>query len=241
MNLISTMLGFIGRKIKSLETEVGNINSTLDNVSPAPKVIPIERGGTGATTTNGALDNLFGESPLPISRGGTGVTTSLDAKKTLGIPRMGAWQLSSNINLNSTNTNYEWNLEKCEGMYSLDLGGEYGIIDGNIIYFDPLRSETRLVRVDICAYLMNGFKADSLVTTSLWTYSIITNSYTNTNIRWNARPTISAPYVHMVGSGFVKLSSREGIQIRTNVTSGGGVIGSGIDTRVILTDFGKIN
>ena len=75
MNLISTMLGFIGRKIKSLETEVGKINSTLDDVSPAPKVIPIERGGTGATTTNGALDNLFGESPLPISRGGTGVNT----------------------------------------------------------------------------------------------------------------------------------------------------------------------
>lgn len=75
MNLISTMLGFIGRKIKNLETEVGKINSTLDDVSPAPKVIPIERGGTGATTTNGALDNLFGESPLPISRGGTGVNT----------------------------------------------------------------------------------------------------------------------------------------------------------------------
>ena len=75
MNLISTMLGFIGKKIKNLETEVGNINSTLDDVSPAPKVIPIERGGTGATTTNGALDNLFGESPLPISRGGTGVNT----------------------------------------------------------------------------------------------------------------------------------------------------------------------
>ena len=75
MNLISTMLGFIGRKIKNLETEVGNINSTLDDVSPAPRVIPIERGGTGATTTNGALDNLFGESPLPISRGGTGVNT----------------------------------------------------------------------------------------------------------------------------------------------------------------------
>lgn len=50
MNLISTMLGFIGRKIKNLETEVGNINSTLDDVSPAPKVIPIERGGTGCTT-----------------------------------------------------------------------------------------------------------------------------------------------------------------------------------------------
>lgn len=75
MNLISTMLGFIGRKIKNLETEVGKINSTLDDVSPAPKVIPIERGGTGATTTNGALDNLFDMSPLPISRGGTGVNT----------------------------------------------------------------------------------------------------------------------------------------------------------------------
>ena len=83
MNLISTMLGFIGRKIKSLETEVGKINSTLDDVSPAPKVIPIERGGTGATTTNGALDNLFGESPLPISRGGTGAVTSTDARKNL--------------------------------------------------------------------------------------------------------------------------------------------------------------
>lgn len=75
MNLISTMLGFIGRKIKNLETEVGKINSTLDDVSPAPKVIPIERGGTGATTTNGALDNLFDKSPLPISRGGTGANT----------------------------------------------------------------------------------------------------------------------------------------------------------------------
>ena len=83
MNLISTMLGFIGRKIKNLETEVGNINSTLDDVSPAPKVIPIERGGTGATTTNGALDNLFGESPLPISRGGTGATTTNGALDNL--------------------------------------------------------------------------------------------------------------------------------------------------------------
>ena len=187
------------------------------------------------------LVNKIKNRVIPIDKGGTGVTTSLDAKKTLGIPRMGAWQLSSNIRLDSANTNYEWNLEKCEGRYSLDLGGEYGMIDGNIIYFDPLRSETRLVRVDICAYLMNGFKADSLVTTSLWIYSIITNSYTNTNTRWNARPPISAPYVHMAGSGFVKLSAREGIQIRTNTTSGGGVIGSGIDTRVILTDFGKIN
>lgn len=75
MNLISTMLGFIGRKIKNLETEVGKINTTLDNVSPAPKVIPIERGGTGATTIDGAVDNLFSGLPLPISRGGTGVKT----------------------------------------------------------------------------------------------------------------------------------------------------------------------
>lgn len=58
MNLISTMLGFIGRKIKNLETEVGNINSTLDDVSPAPKVIPIERGGTGCTTIEDARDTL---------------------------------------------------------------------------------------------------------------------------------------------------------------------------------------
>lgn len=187
------------------------------------------------------LVNKIKNRVIPIDKGGTGVTTSLEAKKTLGIPRIGAWGLSSNINLASADTDYEWKLKKCEGMYSLDLGNEYFILDDNMIYFDPNRLETRLVKVDICAYLLNGFKAQSLVTTSLWKYSRIDNSYTNTNTRWNERPLISAPYVHMSGSGFVKLSEGEGIQIRTKVSSGGGVIGSGIDTRVILTDFGKIN
>ena len=37
MNLISTMLGFIGRKIKNLETEVGNINSTRVAYIPKPE------------------------------------------------------------------------------------------------------------------------------------------------------------------------------------------------------------
>ena len=37
MNLISTMLGFIGRKIKNLETEVGKINSTRVAYIPKPE------------------------------------------------------------------------------------------------------------------------------------------------------------------------------------------------------------
>lgn len=78
MNLISIMLGFIGRKIKSLETEVGKINSTLDDVSPAPKVIPIERGGTGAVTSTDARKNLFDYEALPVAEGGTGVKSIYD-------------------------------------------------------------------------------------------------------------------------------------------------------------------
>lgn len=43
------------------------------------RVIPIDKGGTGATTTSQARSNLFDGKPLPISEGGTGATDTQGA------------------------------------------------------------------------------------------------------------------------------------------------------------------
>ena len=236
MNLISTMLGFIGRKIKNLETEVGNINSTLDDVSPAPRVIPIERGGTGATTTNGALDNLFGESPLPISRGGTGVTNLYDAKTNLGIPEVaGVFQLGSNLALSTTDVWHRLNLKVSD---EISPNSNYSIEDGSI-KFNGTPDETRLIKIDVSVYLTTGFSSGSLVTTRVRLYNPYpSDTFTDTGIRFSTRPTTSNPYIQVIGSGVFKIKSGQSIYLDTKTTTGNGNIGSGIDTRVVVTDYG---
>lgn len=71
-----------------------DLNNILDSITELEtRVVPIEKGGTGATTVAEARKNLGLESTtevIPISHGGTGATTAADARTNLGI---GAGQL----------------------------------------------------------------------------------------------------------------------------------------------------
>jgi hypothetical protein len=53
------------------------------------KVQPINKGGTGATTAEGALTALLENKALPISKGGTGATTVAEAKNNLELKYTG--------------------------------------------------------------------------------------------------------------------------------------------------------
>lgn len=138
MNLISTMLGFIGRKIKNLETEVGKINSTLDDVSPAPKVIPIERGGTGCTTIE-------------------------DTKKTFGISTMGVLNgvLRDGIYFNNNSAFLSFDFDNKSEVNELLKPIYNDLIQHIDINFSGI------VIVDFSLYLYTGFKANSLVSMKL--------------------------------------------------------------------------
>ena len=208
MNLISTMLGFIGRKIKNLETEVGKINSTLDDVSPAPKVIPIERGGTGCTT----LD---------------------DARKTLGVTTSDIiiGYLKDDLTLNSTNLNghdlifdYFANSSPLMEVETNRDSNQHEVSQRVRFNFNGF------IRIDFILYLFNGFTENSLVTLQLTHYAKKSN---NENIfyfikyKFNTRPVSNAPYTHFMGSKFLKVNAGEDISLDVFVSRGGGVISGG--------------
>lgn len=139
MNLISTMLGFIGRKIKNLENEVGKINSTLDDVSPAPKVIPIERGGTGCTTIE-------------------------DTKKTFGVSTIGVLNgvLDYGVYFSENKSAFlTFNFNNKSEVSELLKPTSSGLIQHIDINFSGI------VVVDFSLYLYTGFKANSLVSITL--------------------------------------------------------------------------
>lgn len=205
MNLISTMLGFIGRKIKSLETEVGKINSTLDDVSPAPKVIPIERGGTGCTTV-------------------------YDVKKTLNIKtnRQGIIIAWKDTELSSTDKIIELVIPENIDSNHTGFGDGKSLIDqdgtgsGRIV-------RTGVARVDLSMYLTKGFKPDSLVTMKLY------KNGNPTGMRWNVRPSRENPYITCAGTTLINVNEGDVLSLRASVSSGGGTIGAEYDTRMIVS------
>ena len=73
--------------------------------------VSISQGGTGATTSEEARENLGISLPIPIANGGTGATTATDARKNLEVRK--EFSLYSNsggsngsITLSDTYTNY---------------------------------------------------------------------------------------------------------------------------------------
>lgn len=198
MNLISTMLGFIGRKIKSLETEVGKINSTLDDVSPAPKVIPIERGGTGATTvydvkkTFGIETNVHS---ILVARNNTNLSSE-DKIIELDFPDL-------------TDLDYPYHPD---GNFAVTLDGTGG---GRICH-------TGVARVDLSMYLTTGFKTDSLVTMKLY------KNGNFTGMRTNVRPSRENPYITCIGTTLINVNEGDVLSLRASVSSGGGIIVVGL-------------
>lgn len=210
MNLISTMLGFIGRKIKNLETEVGNINSTLDDVSPAPKVIPIERGGTGCTTV-------------------------YDVKKTLGIETNVHSILVARDN---TNLSSEDKIIKLVFPDLTDLDYPYHPDDNFAVTLDGTGGGriryTGVARVDLSMYLTTDFNTDSLVTMKLY------KNGNFTGMRANVRPSRGNPFITCIGTTLINVNEGDVLSLRASVTSGGGIIGSGYDTRMIVSMARKL-
>lgn len=212
MNSISTMLGFIGRKIKSLETEVGKINSTLDDVSPAPKVIPIERGGTGCTTV-------------------------YDVKKTLDIETN---VHSTLVARNDTNLSSEDKIIELVFPDLTDLDYPYHPDDNFAVTLDGTGGGriryTGVARVDLSMYLTTGFKADSLVTMKLY------KNGNFTGMRFNIRPSRENPYIICTGTTLIDVNQGDVLSLRASVSSGGGTIskGMGSDTRMIVSMARKL-
>lgn len=210
MNLISTMLGFIGRKIKSLETEVGKINSTLDDVSPAPKVIPIERGGTGCTTVYDVKKTLGIETnvhSILVAQNNT-ILSSGDKIIELDFPDL-------------TDLDYPYHPD---GNSAVTLDGTGG---GRICH-------TGVARVDLSMYLTTGFKTDSLVTMKLY------KNGNFTGMRTSVRPSRENPYITCIGTTLINVNEGDVLSLRASVSSGGGIIGSGSDTRMIVSMARKL-
>lgn len=193
MNLISTMLGFIGRKIKSLETEVGKINSTLDDVSPAPKVIPIERGGTGCTTIE-------------------------DTKKTFGISTIGVLNgvIERNINLHAGRyEDLKFSFpDEAEAHGLLNPIYEDGIQD---IY----STFHGIVEVDFSLNLGTEFEENANVKLQLFKLPKSSDEKVEI-IKFKTRTTMQNPDVHFVGSTVLSVKPGDSFRfkISTNATDG---------------------
>lgn len=185
------------------------------------------------------LVNKIKNRVIPLDKGGTGATNLADAKTNLGIPEVaGVFQLGSSLALSTTDHWHHLNLKVSD---ILSPNSNYSIEDGNI-KFNGTPGETRLIKIDVSIYLATGFSSGSLCTTRFRLYNPYpSDTYTDTGIRFSARPPISNPYIQVTGSGVFKINSGQGIYIDTKVTTGKGNIGAGIDTRVIVTDYGKIN
>lgn len=185
------------------------------------------------------LVNKIKNRVIPLDKGGTGATNLADAKTNLVIPEVaGVFQLGSSTALSTTDVWHHLNLTVSD---ILSPNSNYSIEDGNI-KFNGAPGETRLIKIDISVYLTTGFSPDSLNTTRFRLYNPYpSDTYTDTGIRFSTRPTISNPYIQVTGSGLFKIKSGQRIYVDTKVTSGKGNIGGGIDTRVVVTDYGKIN
>lgn len=69
---------------------IDNIAELGKSVRNLDEVVPVAKGGTGATTVSGAranlgIGNVASEDILPIAKGGTGATTKVGARTNLGI------------------------------------------------------------------------------------------------------------------------------------------------------------
>lgn len=173
---------------------------------------------------------------IPLDKGGTGATNLDDAKTNLGIPEVaGVFQLGSNLALSDTDVWHDLNLKVSD---ILSPNSNYLIEDGKI-KFSGKPGETRLIKIDVSIYLTTGFSSGALSTTRVRLYNPYpSDTYTDTGIRFSARPTVSNPYLLVTGSGVFKIKSWQSICLETKITTGKGNIGSGIDTRVVVTDYG---
>lgn len=182
------------------------------------------------------LVNKIKNRVIPIDKGGTGATTLLEAKKTLGVPKVaGVFQLGSKLALSTTEVYHHLKLNASD---ILSPNSNYSIEDGNI-KFNGTAGETRLIKIDVSIYLFTGFSPGSLVTTRFRLYNPYpSDTFTDTGIRFAARPTTGNPYVQVTGSGIFKIKSGQSIYLDTKTTTGKGNIGAGIDTRVVVTDYG---
>ena len=83
-------------------------------------------------------------------------------------------------------------------------------------------------------YLTTGFKIDSLVTMKLY------KNGNFTGMRTNVRPSRENPYITCIGTILINVDEGDVLSLRASVTSGGGIIGSGYDTRMIVSMARKL-
>ena len=182
------------------------------------------------------LVNKIKNRVIPLDKGGTGATNLYDAKTNLGIPEVaGVFQLDSSTALSTTDVWRHLNLKVSD---ILSPNSNYSIEDGNI-KFHGKPDETRLIKIDLSVYLSTGFSSGALCTTRVRLYNPYpSDTYTDTGIRFSTRPTTSNPYIQVTGSGVFKIKSGQSIYLDIKTTTGKGNIGAGIDTRVVVTDYG---
>ena len=84
----SVLVGNGTNALKNIASKIGAFFSTGSGAEPSFGTLPINCGGTGATTVAAARNKLgLGNTSgaLPVANGGTGATTAADALKNLGI------------------------------------------------------------------------------------------------------------------------------------------------------------
>ena len=171
----------------------------------------------------------------PIERGGTGCTTVYDVKKTFGIETnvRSILVARNNTNLSSEDKIIELDFPDLtdldypyhpDGNFAVTLDGTGG---GRICH-------TGVARVDLSMYLTTGFKTDSLVTMKLY------KNGNFTGMRTNVRPSRENPYITCIGTTLIDVNEGDVLSLRASVSSGGGIIGSGSDTRMIVSMARKL-
>ena len=92
--------GFVNGQAPYLNaTNINNLANEVQSMSTTLQKVPINKGGTNATTASAARTNLgldtaginalVAGNPLPVANGGTGVTNIINMKRALGLPYAG--------------------------------------------------------------------------------------------------------------------------------------------------------
>lgn len=106
------------------------------NCSKEPSIVPISRGGTGATTVSDARNSIFESEFLPIEYGGTGANNASNALVNLGV----------NDHIVERGTSGKWTYEKyADGTVKMWYKGTYNSAFDNGNYFGAYRGSSQTV------------------------------------------------------------------------------------------------
>lgn len=199
-------------------------------------VLPIEKGGTGATTVSDARKNILGNQALWISEGGTGATTTWQARRMLVSPHILDTKIKENFTIPTTFTTVPFIKDDSkwyvDNLFTVD-SGKISRNASNSSLKNEWPDGAKKVLVEFCVYLYKGFTAGEQVQMYMYRNGKAFDK------KWIYYVKAASPYTMFTGSSWVTMNDIDYLEFKIKCTSGKGSIGygDGTDTRLTITTW----